>query len=174
MVYALAVICSVLFLAADQISKYFVVQNMTLGGESISVIDGFFRLTYIHNKGGAWGFMSGQTWLLLSFTVIAMLVCIALLKAGTNNKVMFWAVCLILSGGLGNMIDRILRGGNVVDFIELEFIEFPVFNIADCAVVIGAGLLMIYFICDLFKSAKTNKELKLSDREKAPDKQDEQ
>ena len=172
MVYALAVICSVLFLAADQISKFIVVQNMTLGGESIPVIDGFFRFTYIHNEGGAWGFMAGHTWLLLSFTVIAMLVCLALLfKAGTNNKVLFWAICLILSGGLGNMIDRIFRDGKVVDFIELEFIRFPVFNVADCAVCIGAALLFIYFLKDFFASAKTDKEIIIPESEEKADEQ---
>lgn len=172
MVYALAVICSLLFLAADQISKYIVVQNMTLGGESIPVIDGFFRLTYIHNEGGAWGFMEGHTWLLLSFTVVAMIVCLALLvKAGTNDKFLFWAICLILSGGIGNMIDRIFRSGKVVDFIELEFIRFPVFNIADCAVCIGAAMLFCYFIKDFFASAKTDKGIIIPEREESADEQ---
>ena len=156
MVYALAVICSLLFLAADQISKYIVVQNMTLGGESIPVIDGFFRLTYIHNEGGAWGFMEGHTWLLLSFTVVAMIVCLALLvKAGTNDKFLFWAICLILSGGIGNMIDRTLMG-YVVDFVDFRLINFAVFNVADIFVCVGCGLMFLW----LFKFAEFDDEKK--------------
>ena len=84
-----------------------------------------------------------------------MLVCFALLlKHGMKNKLLFWAITLVLSGGLGNMIDRIFNNGKVVDFICLEFIDFPVFNIADCAIVIGAGLLILYFIRDLIKERK--------------------
>ena len=59
---------------------------------------------------------------------------------------MFWAIVLVLSGGVGNMIDRIFRDGNVIDFLHFEFWPtFPVFNVADCAIVVGAGLLILYF-----------------------------
>lgn len=143
-------------LAADQLSKYYVVANFALA-ETKPGIDGLFDFTYIHNKGGAWGFMQGHTWILLSLTAVAMLVCITLLiKSGKEHKLLFFAICLILSGGLGNMIDRIFRGGNVVDFIRLQFIEFPIFNIADCAVVIGAGLLILHLILDFVSAKKVN------------------
>ena len=82
-----------------------------------------------------------------------------LIKEGFKNKLLFFSVCLILSGGIGNMIDRIFRNGNVVDFIHLHFMpEFPVFNIADCAVCIGAGLLLLYFIIDMIKDYKIRRE----------------
>ena len=67
---------------------------------------------------------------------------------------MFWALCLVLGGGIGNLIDRIFRGGNVVDFLEFGFFEFPVFNLADIAVCIGAGLILLYFIIDFVKDAR--------------------
>ena len=65
-----------------------------------------------------------------------------------------WAGSLIISGGIGNMIDRIFRDGNVIDFLEVKFIDFPIFNIADCGVCIGAGLLILYFIIDMIKENK--------------------
>ena len=147
MIYILAIVCAVLALAADQFTKYIVITNMTLN-ESIDFLPGFM------------GFLEGYTWLLLSLTVLIMLVCIAmLLKFGPKNKVLFWSVCLILSGGLGNMIDRIFRDGKVIDFLHFQFIDFPVFNVADCAVVVGAGLLILYFVLDMIKESKAKRDL---------------
>ncbi len=158
MSFVLAIITAVLFLAADQLSKYYINATFALA-ETKPAVDGLFDFTYIHNKGGAWGMLNGYTWLLLALTVLAMLVCIAMLiKSGKNNKLLFWSISLILSGGLGNMIDRIFRDGNVVDFIHLQFIDFPIFNIADCAVVIGAVLLIIHFIIDFKSSSKEQSE----------------
>ena len=163
MSYILALVVAVLWLAADQLSKFYVVANFELG-ETKPAIDRIFDFTYIHNKGGAWGLLDGHTWLLLALTVLAMLVCIAMVaKSGTKNKLLFWSISLILSGGIGNMIDRIFRGGNVVDFIRLQFIEFPIFNVADCAVCIGAALLIIYFIIDFKNSSKQKNEIKIPD-----------
>ena len=65
-----------------------------------------------------------------------------------------WAGSLILSGGIGNLIDRIFRDGKVIDFLHATFINFPIFNVADCAVVIGAGLLIFYFVLDMKNDAK--------------------
>ena len=157
--YILAIICAALFLVADQVSKYFVVENIPLNGEA-EFIDGLISFHHIHNTGGAWGFMKDHTWILLSITVIAMIICLALLlKSKANDKVLFWALCLIMSGGLGNMIDRIFRSGKVVDFLVFDFYKaFPRFNIADCAIVIGALLLVIYFIKDFLTTAKASKE----------------
>ena len=159
MTYILAIICAIFALAADQFTKYIVIQNFALN-ESKDFLPGFINFWYIHNEGGAWGFLEGYTWLLLSLTVVIMLICIAmLLKMGPKNKVLFWSVCLILSGGLGNMIDRVFRGGKVIDFLNFQFIDFPVFNVADCAVVIGAGLLILYFVLDMIKESKTKRDL---------------
>ena len=154
--YILASLVGVIFLVLDQITKYIVVQNMPLG-TSLDFIPGFIGFWHINNKGGAWGFLEGYTWILLSITIVVMIICFALLlKHGTKNKLLFWAITLVLSGGLGNMIDRIFNGGEVVDFIHLEFMNFPVFNIADCAIVIGAGLLIVYFVVDLIKERKNH------------------
>lgn len=161
--YILAIICSALLLAADQFTKYYIVQNMPLNSEA-EFIEGFLSFHYIHNTGGAWGFMQNHTWILLSLSVIAMLICLAfLLKTKANDKVLFWALCLVMSGGIGNMIDRFLRGGKVVDFLVFEFYkEFPRFNVADCAICVGAALLVIYFIKDFITTAKHDKEIEKS------------
>lgn len=153
--YILAVASSVILLAADQVTKLMVANNFVLGEER-DFISGLINLLYVHNNGGAWGVLGGYTWILLAVTAVIMLICITMLvKAGGKNPFLFWSVCLILSGGLGNMIDRIFRGGNVVDFLQFAFWpSFPVFNVADCAIVVGSGLLIIYFIIDAFAGVK--------------------
>lgn len=163
--YILAVVVGLGIIAADQISKWIVAENMVLSGKAIPFIDGFVQFSYIHNEGGAWGLMSGQTWLLVSVTVIAMLICLALLlRHGAKNKILFWAIICILSGGLGNMIDRIFRGGKVIDFIDFQFMDFPIFNIADIAVCVGTGLLFLYFILDSIKDVKARRK-KIAEKE---------
>ncbi len=168
--YILAIITGLAVIAVDQYTKTLVATTLELG-KTTGFINGILDFTYIHNTGGAWGMLSGYTWLLLSVTIIIMLVCIALLmKYGLKNKLMFWAIILVLSGGLGNMIDRIFKGGEVTDFLHFSFWKsFPVFNIADIAIVIGAGLLILYFVIGMIKD---NKAKKLAAYKKAnPDEQ---
>ncbi len=157
--YILAIICGFLVLGADQLSKYYIVSNFELG-DSAEFINGLIDIIYINNKSGAWGILQGYTWTLLAVTAILMVVCFTLLlKLGRRNKVVFWAVSLVLFGGLGNMIDRIFRGGNVVDFLHFEFYpQFPIFNVADCAVVVGAFLLLGYFIYDSIKDSREKRK----------------
>lgn len=153
--YILAVVSAVLLLGADQLTKYLVSTGFTLG-ERREFLNGFIDLTYIHNRGGAWGLLYGKTYILIPITVIVMAVCIILYKKyGKKNKLLFWAIMLVLSGGIGNMIDRVFRDGNVIDFLHFEFLpSFPVFNVADCAIVVGAGLLILYFLVDSVKESK--------------------
>ncbi len=152
--YVLAIVSFFLLIAADQVTKYIVISNMALNS-SRDFLPGFMNFWYIHNQGGAWGFLEGHTWILLSLTILIMIICVAmLLKFGIRNKLMFWSITLILSGGTGNMIDRIFRGGKVIDFLHFEFIDFPVFNVADCAIVVGALLLVLYFVVDMYKESK--------------------
>lgn len=153
----LAVVTGVILLVADQLTKYIVVHTLPLGA-SADFIPGFMGFWHIHNKGGAWGFLEGYTWILLSVTIIVMIICFAMiLKHGVKNKLLFWAITLVLSGGIGNLIDRVFNSGEVVDFLHLEFIDFPVFNVADCSIVIGAGLLVVYFVVDLIRERRMNR-----------------
>ncbi len=168
--YILAVLCGALLILVDQLTKYYISANFLLG-ESREFINGFINLTYIHNRGGAWGLLYGHTLILVPITVVIMVLCIFLyVKYGKKNRLLLWAISLVLSGGIGNMIDRIFRGGNVVDFLHFEFFpSFPVFNVADCAVVVGAGLLILYFILDTIKEEKQKKTLKLSEQSNGED-----
>ena len=162
MAYILAIVCSVLIVIADQVSKYFIVANFELG-ESVTAIDGILNITYINNSGAAFGILQNQTWIFLGITVLIMIICIGMLiKKTYSSKIMLWAILLVLAGGLGNMIDRIFRNGNVVDFLEFGFIKFPIFNIADCSIVIGTGLIILYFIVDFFVDVKNKNESQIN------------
>ncbi len=147
--YILAIVTAVIFFAGDRISKIFISGNMTLG-QSAPFIPNLLNLLFVHNQGGAWGILSGYTWVLLTVTAVIMIIGLTVLvRAGVKNKWLFWAITLILSGGLGNMYDRIFNSGRVVDFLQFDFWKtFPVFNIADCAIVIGCAVLIIYFVLD--------------------------
>ena len=153
--YILAAITGILVLLVDQFTKVYIQANFEMA-KSYEFLPGLIDITYIHNDGGAWGMLGGYTWLLISVTIVVMLVCVALLlKYGSSDKLMFWAIVLVLSGGVGNMIDRIFRNGNVIDFLHFEFWPtFPVFNVADCAIVVGAGLLILYFFKGIAEEEK--------------------
>ena len=168
--YILAALTGISVLLVDQFTKIYIQNNFEMA-MSYEFLPGLIDITYIHNDGGAWGMLGGYTWLLLSVTIVVMLVCIALLlKYGSKDKLMFWAIVLVLSGGVGNMIDRIFRGGKVIDFLHFEFWPtFPVFNVADCAIVVGAGLLMLYF----FKGIIDEEKQKRSDVNKKVSQEDE-
>lgn len=156
--YVLAFLCGALLVLADQLTKNYISANFVLG-ESREFINGFINLTYIHNRGGAWGVLYGHTLILVPITLVIMALCVLLyVKYGKKSRLLLWAISLVLSGGIGNMIDRVFREGNVVDFLHFEFFPtFPVFNVADCAVVVGAGLLILYFILDTVKEEKQKK-----------------
>ena len=157
MIYAIATVLTVVIVALDQLTKNFIIENTALYCK-FSEIPGFINIIYVQNTGGAWGFMGNNTWLLVAITVLIMIICFAMLvKYGLHSKMFFFSIVLVLSGGIGNLIDRIFRGGQVVDFIHIEFMEFPMFNIADCTIVIGACLMVLYFIIDMVKEAGQRK-----------------
>ena len=168
--YVLAFLCGALLVLADQFTKYYISANFVLG-ESREFINGFINLTYIHNRGGAWGMLYGHTYILIPLTVVIMAVCVFLyIKYGNKSRLLLWAITLVLSGGIGNMIDRVFHGGNVVDFLHFEFFpSFPIFNVADCAIVVGAGLLILYFILDAIKEEKQKRAENLSEQSDGKD-----
>jgi signal peptidase II len=154
----LAVITAVLTLGLDQYTKYFISSNFELG-DGAGFLKGFIDIQYIHNTGGAWGLLSGSTLILLGLTCLIMVfLIIYYVKWGKGSKLLFWSVCLVISGGIGNLIDRVFRDGKVIDFLHFEFYPtFPVFNVADIAVVTGAGLLILYFVLDTIKDSRKAK-----------------
>lgn len=151
----LAIICGLLIVGADQLTKYLVINYME-PNQVITVIPGLINFNRINpNSGAAFGILEGKTWFLITITCIIMVICVCMLIRKTfDSKLMFWALCIVLGGGMGNMIDRIFRGGNVIDFLEFGFFEFPVFNVADCAVCIGAAMIMLYFVVDFINDSR--------------------
>ncbi len=128
----------------DQILKNLTVNSMSLY-ESIPVIQDVFHITYIHNTGAAFSIMEGKISILILLPmvmIIAALVFMIIMRK-KGHPVMMTSVALIAGGGIGNLIDRIAVG-YVVDY--LDFRVFPIFNLADIAVCVGCGLLIIYVL----------------------------
>ena len=94
--YALALLCGILLLCADQFTKYYISANFVLG-ESHEFLKGFIDLTYIHNRGGAWGMLYGRTYILLPVTLAIMALCIVFyVKYGKRNRLLMWAISLVM------------------------------------------------------------------------------
>ena len=99
--------------------------------------------------------------------MVVMIVCIGLIiKNFSKSKLFVWSLCLVVSGGLGNLIDRIFRDGNVIDFLQFDFYKsFPIFNFADCCIVVGAGLLILNFLLESIAEIREKKALKVDNGE---------
>ena len=176
MIYCL--IITLLVIILDQISKAIVVATIP-EGSLIEVIPNIFNLTYIENRGAAFGMLSEQRWIFMVISVLAIVGIIIFLWKEKPKS--FWiktTLAFILGGGIGNMIDRTFRPG-VVDFIDADFVQypqislqggfsmtledFPIFNIADCFITVGCVALICYLIfIELPREAKEEKEKKLS------------
>lgn len=129
----------------DQLTKYLTVQRIPLYG-SVPVWDGVFHLTYFRNTGMAFSLLEGARWFFLVLTAAFLVVAVlAVCKKWLTHPLALTALTMIVGGGVGNMIDRALYGF-VVDMIEVDFMQFAVFNVADCFVCIGAALLIIWAV----------------------------
>ena len=131
--------------AADQMLKWWTVSHLALG-ESAPFLPHIMQLTRLHNYGAAWSSFSGKTALLLVITIALMVVvAVLLIRRIVRHPVGVMAGLLILGGGIGNMIDRIWHG-YVVDMFDLQLFSYPIFNLADCFVVVGAILGAVYYL----------------------------
>lgn len=143
----------ILIVAFDQITKYFAEKNLA-DGKKVSFLPGFVQFRYAQNTGMAFSMLSGARWI---FVVITIIVCGGVMWFLFSNRAkslwVYWSLGVVLAGGVGNLIDR-ARFGYVVDFIEPTFVNFAVFNIADCAVTCGAAVLVVYLLIDAFKKDK--------------------
>lgn len=130
----------------DQALKYWTVTHLALG-ESAPLIPGVLQLTRLHNYGAAWSSLSGKTVVLLAVTGVLMIaVAWLLIKRIVRHPLGVTAGLFILGGGLGNMIDRVWHG-YVVDMLDISpLFSYPVFNLADCFVVVGAILGSVYYL----------------------------
>lgn len=140
-----------IILSLDQFSKFLVTKNLILN-QSVPIIGRIFHLTLIHNRGAAFGILKNQVWVFIFISLFVIVLILSNLKKSPHKK---FSICnislsLILAGALGNLIDRLFLG-YVIDF--LDFRIWPVFNIADTAVTVGAILLGF----SILKSGRTAK-----------------
>lgn len=139
-----------LIIAFDQVTKILATEYLK-GKEPVSFIKGVVQFKYAENTGMAFSLFSGARWVFVALTLI---VCAVALWYIFSNRCkplwLYWSIAVVASGGIGNLIDRAFYG-YVVDFIEPVFIDFAIFNIADCAVTLGAISLIAYLVFDAFK-----------------------
>ena len=152
--YILFVLAIVL---ADQWTKYLVGANIPLSGH-VDFLPGFLGFTYTKNLGAAWSLLEGQRWLfIVVFVILTALVLLEYFKLRMPfTTAERWLIAAVYGGGLGNVIDRV-RLGYVGDMIKTVFMDFPVFNVADCFITCGCILLiahLIFFNKEFWKEAK--------------------
>lgn len=140
-------IIAMILIGLDQLSKYLTVQEIALG-EVVPVIPNVLSLTYIRNSGAAWSILEDQ---MIFFYVITVVVVGALIyflhTEGKRSPIASTGIAFIMGGAIGNFIDR-LHLKYVIDMIRLEFINFPIFNVADIALTIGVIILIGYIVYD--------------------------
>lgn len=146
----------IVFLAIDQITKYFAVAFLQ-GNSSVHLIGNFLRFTYVENRGAAFGILQNQRLFFIISTVVLVAFLIYMIifnkKVTTVTKL---TLSLILSGAIGNFIDR-LRLGYVIDFVDVrfgDFYDFPVFNVADSCLVVGVIILVILILFNKFEKSE--------------------
>lgn len=158
-------------IALDQGSKWLVMLNMELY-ESVDVIPGVFRFTYIRNDGMALGMLDEHRWVFLVLSTVGIAaILFFLIKFRPKEKLLWIPLAMIAGGGFGNMIDRMFYGetfgnGTVVDF--LDFCLFPnlwkwIFNVADAFVCVGAGIVFVYLLLDIIREYREEKRKKKND-----------
>ena len=126
----------------DQLTKWLAV-NFLKPIPTSPIIDGVIHLTYVENRGAAFGMLADQRWVFITISTIAIIAMALYLYFGHAQNLLYGiSLSMVVSGGLGNMIDRIALG-YVIDFIDFRLINFAVFNGADSFVCVGAGLMIL-------------------------------
>ncbi|WP_232698417.1 signal peptidase II [Brevibacillus daliensis] len=138
--------------ALDQWTKHLVVKYMELG-ESIPLWENVFHLTSHRNRGAAFGMLEDRRLFFIIITLVVVVgIVYTLFKHGKGNLRLSLALSFILGGAIGNFIDRLISG-EVVDFLHAVIINFPIFNVADMAITVGVGIMLIDILLDSRKSA---------------------
>ncbi len=154
--FFLPVIFAAALVLSDQIIKYMTIAYLKPVG-NIDIIKSFFSLTYVENRGAAFGVLQNAKWFFIALTLVVLAVCVYYyIKLGSEKTVVKPALVLICSGALGNMLDRLFRGF-VVDMLNFYIFgyDYPVFNFADICVCLGAFLLVIgVFVSDRRREAE--------------------
>lgn len=147
---------SLILIGLDQLFKYLAIVHLSKI-PTHPVIQDVFHLTYLENRGAAFGILSGKSFFLIGLTFLVIVVIVlAILLNKVKSNFLLWSFALVIGGGIGNLIDRIVRGF-VVDYLDVRVIQFAVFNFADCCVVIGTILLMGYILFGDFIKKRLNK-----------------
>lgn len=150
----LALIVGAALAALDQIIKYFVSVYIQPVG-SVSVIDNIFKITYVENRGVAFGMFSDMRWFFIILTsVLIISIIVFMFKKRPQSKMFYISSALIIGGGIGNLIDRIFYG-YVIDYLSVSFFP-PVCNFADYCITVGTVLFLVYvlFFSNFSKSDK--------------------
>ena len=141
----------------DQLVKHLVRANIALGG-SVPFLPYLMDLTYVRNTGAAFSILRQHTWLLtLTSAGVVLVMCALLVKGFFKNRLGMWSAALVLAGGMGNLIDRAVFVF-VTDMFKTTFIDFAVFNVADCCITIGVPLLFLYVWLYVGKDEKKEEE----------------
>ncbi|GEK90674.1 signal peptidase II [Alkalibacterium kapii] len=149
-------IISLVVVLIDQLTKYLTLENIPLHG-TVEAIPSILSFTYFRNTGAAWSILEGQMVFFYIVTVIVIGVIIYYMQTqGKNDKAFAFALSLILGGAIGNFIDRLFLN-YVVDMIRLEFIDFPIFNVADMSLSVGVIFMILYLFYDEWKEHKQKK-----------------
>lgn len=174
----LSMLLMALLVVEDQLIKLYIVRNFAISSASRSYatfeIGNFriFSITHIRNNGAGWSILGGKTVFLVVFTtlVLAAIIGYMIWNRKKLNRLEYLSLSLIAAGGAGNLVDRLrmlIEGTDVfpgvVDYIRLDFIDFPVFNFADCCVTLGAVLFCIAIFAEEIKSSKLKKAAKLNE-----------
>ena len=128
----------------DRYVKLLIMQNLDLGGTA-ALLPGLLRLQRVHNDGAAWSSFSGARWLLVGVTALGLGALFFFVTRFVRHPLGVWSLWLVIGGGAGNLIDRV-QLGYVVDMFATEFIDFPVFNVADIFITCGVFAGAIYYL----------------------------
>jgi signal peptidase II len=145
--YRLLLIVSAVILVLDQVTKLYIDHRFALY-ESVTVIENFFHITYVRNKGAAFGILADSTIRVPFFITVATIAALGILwylrQLRKDQRLLQFALSLVFAGAVGNLIDRV-RLGEVIDFLDVHWYHYhwPAFNVADSAITVGVGLLLL-------------------------------
>lgn len=143
----IALLTSFVIIGLDQLFKYLAKTNLKdLPWRTFPLIEDFFHLTYVENRGAAFGMLNGKAIFLITVTSAVLIGLIVLLISNkVKSPVLLFSISGIIGGGIGNLIDRVFRK-YVIDYLDFRAINFAVFNFADCCIVVGTCLVLIYML----------------------------
>ena len=146
MFYVLLAVIAAAIVGLDQWTKALTLAADRAGSLPSESILGIFHITHTENDGAIWGILSGQTWLFILILVLFLAVLgVMIWRKWLTKKFEWLCLAFIAGGGIGNMIDRLVSG-TVTDMIKFDFVEFPVFNVADCFITVGCIALLVYIL----------------------------